>query len=262
MIRRPPRSTLSSSSAASDVYKRQIRSMAGPLPAPSASSPGQFGEPTLHWPASGAPQVYRFELPDREPLCVTQNHSKGHRPPDGSTDLSFTNGLVIWDSAIQLARFLLDRHVTVKGQRVLEIGAGAGLVGLVCAAEGATVMLTDYELPVLQLLEYNARANHSLHDGRASVARYDWNAAPPLDADWDVDLVVATDVIASATNAQLVAKVLNEVCNEHTEVWLCNEEFWSYHEEFLEALDPSFAVEEIASDGETGRLIKLQRRMC
>src|SRR5664279_4414181 len=36
MIRRPPRSTLSSSSAASDVYKRQV-----PVPAPAPHGPAQ-----------------------------------------------------------------------------------------------------------------------------------------------------------------------------------------------------------------------------
>src|SRR5664279_6348035 len=46
MIRRPPRSTLSSSSAASDVYKRQ----AGTSPAPGGGS-------ARCWPAAGRPSV-------------------------------------------------------------------------------------------------------------------------------------------------------------------------------------------------------------
>ena len=35
MIRRPPRSTLSSSSAASDVYKRQVSAVVNPINIPS-----------------------------------------------------------------------------------------------------------------------------------------------------------------------------------------------------------------------------------
>src|SRR5674536_273133 len=41
MIRRPPRATLSSSSAASDVYKRQVQGEPGDLAAPGAAPPQQ-----------------------------------------------------------------------------------------------------------------------------------------------------------------------------------------------------------------------------
>src|SRR5664280_3797520 len=58
MIRRPPRSTLSSSSAASDVYKRQGEVPFGPFPAsPSRTRRAGF-------PAPGSPVIqdikYRF----------------------------------------------------------------------------------------------------------------------------------------------------------------------------------------------------------
>eukprot|EP00658_Telonema_sp_P-2_P078567 TRINITY_DN7383_c0_g2_i1.p1 TRINITY_DN7383_c0_g2~~TRINITY_DN7383_c0_g2_i1.p1 ORF type:complete len:244 (-),score=87.40 TRINITY_DN7383_c0_g2_i1:408-1139(-) len=56
MIRRPPRSTLSSSSAASDVYKRQLNFIAGPLLIAGASTyVYKYDEPL-----DGAPAGYRL----------------------------------------------------------------------------------------------------------------------------------------------------------------------------------------------------------
>ena len=61
----------------------------------------------------------------------------------------------------------------MTGMHVVELGAGPGLPGLVCASLGASVLLTDNVPDVLRLLEMNVKAN--LKDG-ASVAALDWGA--------------------------------------------------------------------------------------
>ena len=55
-------------------------------------------------------------------------------------------GLYVWPAATVMAAFLArDAAKWCQGQRVLELGAGTGLVGLVCAKCGATqVTLTDH----------------------------------------------------------------------------------------------------------------------
>src|SRR5262245_10976783 len=42
-----------------------------------------------------------------------------------------------WAGGAALARFLLDRPETVAGRRVLDLGAGSGLVGIAAAKAGA-----------------------------------------------------------------------------------------------------------------------------
>src|SRR5664279_2993179 len=70
MIRRPPRSTLSSSSAASDVYKRQPPCPAAP---PGAHDPDHWTRPVrhcvrdvFHWPCS--PRAGPFPPPPPPPV--------------------------------------------------------------------------------------------------------------------------------------------------------------------------------------------------
>src|SRR5674536_316769 len=79
MIRRPPRSTLSSSSAASDVYKRQPAGVGGRLQlAPAAMvarltplrvTVGQLREPRAR-PAAGAPKVAGRRQPARAAVAL------------------------------------------------------------------------------------------------------------------------------------------------------------------------------------------------
>ena len=57
--------------------------------------------------------------------------------------------------------------------RVLELGAGVGLAGLVMAKEGAHVTLTDNQPAALDLMKQNADAN-GVSD-QVDVAFFDWN---------------------------------------------------------------------------------------
>jgi hypothetical protein len=71
-------------------------------------------------------------------------------------------GVTAWDGALLLARYLEVCSSNVRGCRVLELGAGCGVVGITAAALGAqSVLMTD--LPcVLPLLESNICRNRDL----------------------------------------------------------------------------------------------------
>ena len=95
-------------------------------------------------------------------------------------------GAVLWDSATDLAKALyaLDLH----GHRVLELGCGCGLVGVVAALKGARVLCTDVDVHTLTA---TARA---ASDAAVDVVTdlFDFMGAAPLPL---VDGAVATDVI-------------------------------------------------------------------
>jgi predicted nicotinamide N-methyase len=71
----------------------------------------------------------------------------------------FPHGLLLWESAIGLARWVASMGNQMRGRRVLELGAGLGLPGIVAASLGAEVWQTDYLVGTLAVAAENARQN-------------------------------------------------------------------------------------------------------
>lgn len=100
----------------------------------------------------------------------------------------FPYGMLLWPAAIALARHFAANADMVCGKRVLELGAGAGLPGIVAAGLGAAVTQTDYQRDALNLARINAADN----DVAVDLAIGDWR-------NWQVqgefDLVIGSDVL-------------------------------------------------------------------
>ncbi|ELR18499.1 nicotinamide n-methyltransferase [Acanthamoeba castellanii str. Neff] len=85
-------------------------------------------------------------------------------------------GAVLWDAGYELARYL-ERHFGeggLRGKRVLELGAGTGIVGMVASLLGADVVLTDGDEEALTNLRRNVEANHSDLRGSVTVMPLRW----------------------------------------------------------------------------------------
>lgn len=96
------------------------------------------------------------------------------RPASRTGQDEDVTGCIVWPAAHALSAHLCAHPELVRGHRVVELGAGTGLVGLVAAALGAReVVLSD--LPsTLPLLRANAARNGALCGGRARAAELRW----------------------------------------------------------------------------------------
>ena len=129
-------------------------------------------------------------------------------------------GTMIWECGIVLAGYLMHSLTAeqLRGKRVLELGAGAGVAGLAASALGAHAVLTDLE-PVARLLRCNVGLNREAllaAGGSAEVVPLDWNDAAPHGttatlpeglAEGRFDLVLGADLVFQPDGRQLPALV-------------------------------------------------------
>jgi len=84
-------------------------------------------------------------------------------------------GVALWPAAVALAHVIADRADEFRGARVLELGAGTGLPGIVADAVGARVVQTDrHEMP-MAVCKRNGERNGA---GAIEYRLADWS-------DWD-----------------------------------------------------------------------------
>ncbi|MDP3736056.1 MAG: 50S ribosomal protein L11 methyltransferase [Hyphomonadaceae bacterium] len=107
-----------------------------------------------------------------------------------------------WAGGIALARYLLDQPDVVAGRRVLDLGAGSGIVGIAAAKAGAReVLASDIDVNALVALGLNATAN----DVTISSIPGDLISGPPI----PVDLVLIGDLFYEPELAARVTRFLD-----------------------------------------------------
>ena len=97
-------------------------------------------------------------------------------------------GIVLWPSAIALAHEIATR--ALAGKRILELGAGTGLPGIVAASLGARVVQTDRQALVLHVCKLNAERNAVTATIEHRIA--DWTEWTDTER---YDLVLGSDIL-------------------------------------------------------------------
>ncbi|XP_024126127.1 EEF1A lysine methyltransferase 3 [Oryzias melastigma] len=127
----------------------------------------------------------------------------------------------VWEAAVHLCRYLEDQSVNLKGKRIIELGAGTGLVGILAARLGAEVTLTDLPLALPQL-QANVSANTpsgGWPSAEPAVLPLSWGE-DHLDFPSDWDLVLGADIIYLPETYPLLVKTLAHLCKDGAVVYL------------------------------------------
>ncbi len=116
------------------------------------------------------------------PAAILAECNHASKAGGGAVNATDTTGLAAWGLATTLSSYVAGRRELVAGKRVLELGCGRGLCGLVAAQCGAArVVLSDYEPAVLALAQKNVAANAAAHASvgvQPSVERLVWSRSP------------------------------------------------------------------------------------
>ena len=110
-----------------------------------------------------------------------------------------------WAGGLALARHVLAEPALVAGLRVLDLGAGSGLVGIAAAKAGAGhVLALDNDSDAVAAMGLNAQANGVSLEARCADLL---DGAPP-----PVDVVLVGDLFYDRATADRVTRFLDRCC--------------------------------------------------
>ncbi len=95
---------------------------------------------------------------------------------------------VLWPAAVSMSEYFWE-NVDFNGLRVLELGAGLGLAGIVAAAKGASTVQTDFIPESQQLAKENAEINGI---SNISYRLADWRNFP---IEEQFDRIIGSDIL-------------------------------------------------------------------
>ncbi|KAI5784666.1 putative methyltransferase-domain-containing protein [Geopyxis carbonaria] len=171
-------------------------------------------------------------------------------------DLAKGCGGQIWPAGEILTKYLLRRYKngenSLKGKRIVELGAGGGLVGLAVAAgcdlEGSELYITDMHA-MIDLIHKNLELNDMQNKKEVKVELLDWaNPAPKVIVEKPVDFIIAADCVYYEPAFPLLEKTLVDLVSENTIVFFCFKKRRRADLTFMKAIKKRLKVREIKDD--------------
>ena len=114
-------------------------------------------------------------------------------------------GVMLWPAAIALAHAMLARADQLRGMRILELGAGTGMPGIVAASLGARVLQIDRSEVALHVCAMNKDRNQVAN---VEVRDAEWET---FQSEEKFDLIIGSDVLYVTT----MHDRLHTICDDY-----------------------------------------------
>jgi predicted nicotinamide N-methyase len=157
-------------------------------------------------------------------------------------------GNTVWDGSLVLGAYLSNQKVFKegywKGKRLVELGAGVGVTGILAASLGASVVLTDLD-NIVPLLEKNAQTNQKYAPLPIQVAVHSWgddvkHLKPPVDA------ILAAECVYYENLVEPLCKTILDLSDEKTVTYAAFEAHnESGAQRFLETIPKYFQISKV-----------------
>jgi predicted nicotinamide N-methyase len=131
----------------------------------------------------------------------------------------------IWKSSVVLSAILksekLRNFINFNNKKVLEIGAGAGICGIVCATLNIDkITITDRDPGCLMLIEKNIAENsEKLNKDKIQIKSFDWGSKEQLEKfKGTFDILIGSDIFYSAFMIEPLCNALDFLCEADNEM--------------------------------------------
>jgi len=157
----------------------------------------------------------------------------------------------LWDASVVLSRYLctLDSSLLAK-KRVIELGAGCGLVGIIAAMQGADTVITDMQ-EYIPLIQQNIDANQQYvvrNNGSAVATTLDWGNLEEIQTKFNppVDYILGSDIVYALQGFEDLVAAIKCLSSKDTQILIAYEHRWKDVEGyFLELVEKYFTVSKI-----------------
>ncbi|KAI1431274.1 putative methyltransferase-domain-containing protein [Xylaria sp. CBS 124048] len=198
-------------------------------------------------------------LPAYKAAGTTETDFDGLLPSGKSLRLheDLTNGCggQLWPAGMTLARYMLRYHAgSLAGKRILELGAGGGLVGLAVArgcdlGENATPLYITDQMEMYSLMQHNIALNE--FEGKVEALLLNWGEPlPPAIVANPPDVVLAADCVYFEPAFPLLQTTLADLLALRPEavVYFCFKKRRRADMQFLKQARRRFCVVEVEDD--------------
>ncbi|XP_051869799.1 EEF1A lysine methyltransferase 3-like [Pristis pectinata] len=125
----------------------------------------------------------------------------------------------IWEAALVLCQYFEREKINFSGKKVIELGAGTGIVGILAALLGGDVTITDQENALSQI-EHNVSVNiPSDFRYRTKVCALSWGKNH-LEFPSDYDYILGSDIVYISLTYPLLLKTLLHLSKGPTIIYL------------------------------------------
>ncbi len=141
----------------------------------------------------------------------------------------------LWEGAIVLADYFAGQLVE-PGTTLLELGGGLGVTGLVAAAAGYSVTMTDYEEHILNFQRVSAAASKI---DNVHFALLDWLNPPHME---QYDIIAAAEVLYREEFFQPLLNVFEQALKPGGVIFLAHDERRKSVKPFLELAQKDYVI--------------------
>lgn len=155
---------------------------------------------------------------------------------------------VVWDAAIVLGRYLEKIAAQLQGKKVIELGAGTGVVGIVASFLGGNVTITDRKM-ALNITRMNVEGNLGEEQNSVEIKELEWGQnvssfSPPY------DFILGADIVYIEETFPDLLKTMQDLCDENSVVLLSCKIRYDRDKRFFELLSKYFLHETVLYDQE------------
>ncbi|KAK7110097.1 histidine protein methyltransferase 1 homolog [Littorina saxatilis] len=167
-----------------------------------------FGKHTLLTVTTAAVEDYLLQQ-KKEETCEVVQAITGH------SDLvagQYEGGLKVWECSIDLCEYLADCDLPVEGGKVLELGCGGGLPGMLATKMGAaSVHFQDFNQEVLEVYTMVNLVLNNIDRSSCAFFAGDWDSFASLadSVDNRYDLILTSETIYNVDSYPKLLRVFS-----------------------------------------------------